>query len=250
MLLENIVVDSTDPGRHGRFWEAALATAPLTDHEDVYETRLEIPGGPTLDLCFPRVGSAPAATGRLHLDLAGGPDPAERLARLRGLGAQDLDIGQEDVPWTVLADPAGHAFCQMPTHPRDPSTGPIAALPLDSADPVRDADFWEYISGWTARPDLPDTAPGAVALRHPSDRGPVLLLCPEPEAKGAHKNPIHLDVRLESGEDVEQVTAEIVARGGTRIQLERTDLPWRIFTDPSGNEFCVLPATPTPESPA
>ncbi|NKZ02255.1 hypothetical protein HGB48_00550 [Actinomadura latina] len=34
-------------------------------------------------------------------------------ARLRALGATDADIGQDDVPWTVLADPEGNEFCVL-----------------------------------------------------------------------------------------------------------------------------------------
>jgi hypothetical protein len=35
------------------------------------------------------------------------------VARLRDLGATDLDLGQGDVPWTCLADPEGHEFCVL-----------------------------------------------------------------------------------------------------------------------------------------
>ena len=35
------------------------------------------------------------------------------VARLRALGATDLDLGQGDVPWTCLADPEGHEFCVL-----------------------------------------------------------------------------------------------------------------------------------------
>ena len=32
------------------------------------------------------------------------------VARLRALGATDIDVGQGDVPWTCLADPEGNEF--------------------------------------------------------------------------------------------------------------------------------------------
>ena len=35
------------------------------------------------------------------------------VARLRALGATDADVGQGDVPWTVLADPEGNQFCVL-----------------------------------------------------------------------------------------------------------------------------------------
>ena len=49
---------------------------------------------------------------RAHLDLAStsAAHHAELVARLEGLGAARVDVGQGDVPWTVLADPEGDAF--------------------------------------------------------------------------------------------------------------------------------------------
>ncbi|MGO1926073.1 MAG: VOC family protein [Brachybacterium tyrofermentans] len=117
-------------------------------------------------------------------------------------------------------------------------TGPLAALPLDSADPVHDAEFWAWLSGWVPGPrSTPRT------LRHPSRRGPVLELVPEsaPKQAGA-KNPIHLDIRLEPGDDAAEVADGIEARGGRELHPNWGELPWRVFQDPSGNELCVLPA--------
>jgi hypothetical protein len=74
-------------------------------------------------------------------------------------------------------------------------------------------------------------------------RGPLLELCPEPSPKGAAKNRLHLDVRLEAGEDADDVATGIAERGGReQFHPEWGELPWRFYTDPSGNEFCVLPA--------
>lgn len=53
---------------------------------------------------------------------------------------------------------------------------------------------------------------------------------------------MHLDVRLQHGDDADAVAHGIVARGGVELHPDWGDLPWRIFADPSGNEFCVLPS--------
>jgi Glyoxalase-like domain len=52
---------------------------------------------------------------RVHLDLLPHPgdDKAAEVARLRTLGATDLDLGRGDVPWTCLADPEVHEFCVL-----------------------------------------------------------------------------------------------------------------------------------------
>ena len=239
MFLENVVTDAVDPQRLGRFWEAAVGGERLTDELAGYETRLAVEGGPVLDLCFQRVPESKPAPPRLHLDLLGGARQSEVVERLLGLGARHLDIGQGEVPWVVLADLEGNAFCVMEEREAYVDTGPIAALPLDSADPDRDAEFWSWLTGWS---DAAGVAPRS--LRHPSQRGPLLELCPEPVRKGATKNRLHLDIRLETGDDPDGVEASIAERGGDKLHAEWGELPWRSYTDPSGNEICVLPARP------
>jgi predicted enzyme related to lactoylglutathione lyase len=237
MYLENIVMDAVEPQRLGRFWEAVVGGERLTDEPEGFETRLTIEGGPVLDLCFQRVSGPPTQPPRLHLDLLGGARQTQEVERLLALGARHLDIGQGEVPWVVLADPEGNPFCVMEDRPAYVDTGPVAALPLDSADPDRDAEFWSWLTGWT---DTGDVAPRS--LRHPSLRGPLLELCPESAPKGTAKNRLHLDVRLETGEDPDDIAARITEHGGRELHLGWGELPWRHYADPSGNEFCVLPA--------
>jgi predicted enzyme related to lactoylglutathione lyase len=237
MFLENLVFDSTDPRRLGRFWEDVVGSERLTDESDAFETRLAVVDGPTLDLCFQRVPVSPAEPLRVHLDLYGAGRQAAEVDRLLGLGARHLDIGQGSVPWVVLADPEGNPFCVREERPAYAETGPIAALPLDSADTERDADFWAWLTGWT---DVDGVMPRT--LRHVSQRGLLLELCPEPAPKGDGKNRLHLDVRLEACDEPDAVAAGIQERGGYELHPDWGDLPWRVFNDPSGNEFCVLPS--------
>jgi hypothetical protein len=137
----------------------------------------------------------------------------------------------------VLADPEGNPCCVMEDRPAYTDTGPIAALVLHSAQPDRDAEFWSWLTGWA---DAAGAAPRT--LRHPSLRGPLLELCPETVRKGTTKNRLHLDIRLETEDDPDGTAASIAERGGRELHPEWGELPWRIFADPSGNEFCVLPA--------
>jgi glyoxalase superfamily protein len=230
-------MDAVEPQRLGRFWEAAVGGEQLTDEPDGFETRLTIEGGPVLDLCFQRVPERPSEPLRLHLDLLGGTHQAGVVDRLLGLGARHLEIGQGDVPWVVLADPEGNPFCVMEERSAYVDTGPIAALPLDSADPDSDGVFWSWLAGWTEAPGI---AP--CSLRHPSMRGPLLELRPQPARKGTAKNRLHLDIRLETADDPDEVAAGIAERGGRELRFDWGELPWQHYADPSGNEFCVLPA--------
>ncbi|WP_311836083.1 VOC family protein [Cellulomonas fimi] len=59
---------------------------------------------------------------RLHLDVRppDGSDQATELARLLGLGARRVDVGQgSDVPWAVLADPEGNELCLLRSTPSE-----------------------------------------------------------------------------------------------------------------------------------
>jgi hypothetical protein len=51
---------------------------------------------------------------RLHIDVnPSGCEQAQELRRLLDLGAREIDVGQTDVPWVVLADPEGNEFCLL-----------------------------------------------------------------------------------------------------------------------------------------
>jgi hypothetical protein len=239
MQLENVVVDAADPRALGRFWEAALGTERLTDEADIFETRLSVEDGPWLDLCFQQVAERPGPGPRLHLDLDGGDDPEALVARLVGLGATRLDTAPAGADWVVLADPEGHELCVVGPRPAYAGTGAVAALPLHSADPARDAAFWAWLTGWS---EVDAVAPRS--LRHPSGRGPLLELVDEARPKGPAKNAVHFDLRLGADEDPDEVEAAITARSGRREpHPEWGELPWRTYRDPSGNEFCVLAAS-------
>lgn len=230
MYLENLVFDAIEPRRLGRFWEDALGCERMTDESDIVETRLSLPGGAYLDLCLPRVSDPSQEPPRLR-PLVGGPDGADRAIEwLAGQGAGRIEPdGADGVRW--LADPEGNAFGVTV---QEAYAGPLAAFLLDSADPERDAQFWTWLSGWEQT--------GSTTLRHPSGQAPVLELRAEASPKTAVKNRMHLDIRLEAGDDADEVAAGITARGGRELHFDWGDLPWRHFADPSGNELCVLRA--------
>ena len=236
MYLENLVVDALDPQRLGRFWEAVVGGEQLTDEPAGYETRLAVESGPVLDLCFQRVTDPSTEPARLRPLVAAGD--GQEVGRLLGLGAHRLDVAQGEA---LLADPEGNPCGVADDRASYAGSGALAALRLESADPARDAAFWSWLSGWT---ESGGEAGGAVrTLRHPSLRGPALEFHRETVPKGAGKNRMHLDLRLEAGDDVDAVAAAIAERGGAPlVRPEWGALPWRSYTDPSGNVFCVLPA--------
>ena len=120
--LVHLVIDATDPPRLARFWAGALGwvTGPDQDGEiDVQPSGYRYPDPVALPLRFVPVPEAKAGQNRIHLDLAteSVAHQAAEVPRLLGLGAVPADIGQEDVPWVVLADPEGNEFCVLDPRP-------------------------------------------------------------------------------------------------------------------------------------
>ena len=103
-----------------------------------------------LPLVFVPVPEPKTGKNRVHLDLASSSaeDQAAQVRRLLDLGATRVDIGQGDVPWQVLADPEGNEFCVLEPRPVYADTGPVAAVVVDSADPVAQARFWSRAADW------------------------------------------------------------------------------------------------------
>jgi hypothetical protein len=108
-----VVLDCTSPRSMARFWGAAMDWTVHEVTDDHARLRSAKGVGPYLE--FLRTPDAKTVKNRIHLDLRPypGDDHAAEAARLRSLGAADVDLGQGDVPWTVLADPEGNEFCLL-----------------------------------------------------------------------------------------------------------------------------------------
>jgi hypothetical protein len=112
--ITELVLDCHDPEALSRWWCQVLDWVELDrDGDDVIEIGPRDRGAvPTLVLirsAEPRRGKLP-----LHLDVnATDRDQPAELERLLGLGARQVDIGQGDASWHVLADPEGNEFCLL-----------------------------------------------------------------------------------------------------------------------------------------
>ena len=122
MALRPVMVNvkALDASAVGRFWAEALGWSAYSAGVTTY---VGPPGGlvwpdpVVLGIDVVPVPEAKSAVkNRVHLDLAttSADHQTELIARLRSLGATPADVGQGDVPWTVLADPEGNEFCLFP----------------------------------------------------------------------------------------------------------------------------------------
>ena len=148
----------------------------------------------------------------MHLDLAttSAAHQAELVARLKELGATPADVGQGDVPWTVLADPEGNVFCVLEPREIYRDTGPIAAVVVDCADPRAMARFWGEAIDWTLHEVTDDHA----LLRSAKGVGPYLEFLRTPDVKTVSHR-VHLDLLPYPGDDKAAEVARLRALGAT-----------------------------------
>jgi Glyoxalase-like domain len=110
--LTEIVIDAADPTVLAEFWRQVLGYE-ITATEDG-DISIGGPPGSGPELLFQRVPEGKSVKNRVHLDVnSTDRDQADEVARLVGLGARPVDIGQGDVSWVVLADPEGNEFCVL-----------------------------------------------------------------------------------------------------------------------------------------
>jgi predicted enzyme related to lactoylglutathione lyase len=235
-------IKARDSSAIGRFWAEALGWKAFHPGVTTYV------GPPGEDLVWPdpvAVGIdvvpvpelTTTAKNRVHLDIAttSVAQQAELVTRLEAIGAKPADVGQGDVPWTVLADPEGNEFCVLEPRESYQDTGPIARIVVDCADPRAMARFWGEAMDWTRHEVTADHA----VLRSAKGAGPYLEFLRTPEAKTAPDR-VHLDLRPYAGDDKEAEVARIRALGATDLDIGQGDVPWTCLSDPEGHEFCVL----------
>jgi len=226
----------------GRFWAQALGWGVSSEGPGV--TNVEPVGfvGPDpVAVCIDVVTVPDPETVkyRVHLDLAttSAAHQVELVARLKEIGATPADVGQGDVPWTVLADPEGNVFCVLEPREIFRDTGPIAAVVVNCVDSRAMAQFWDESMDWNLHEVTDDYA----RLRSAKGVGPYLEFLRTPGVP-TWWNRVHLDVAPYRGDDQVAEVTRLRALGATDADVGPGDVSWKVLADPEGNEFCVLSA--------
>ncbi|QFU87797.1 VOC family protein [Amycolatopsis sp. YIM 10] len=185
MTLKAVVFAVAHPRAVAGFW-ASFVDWPITvDRPGRVELASAAAG---FSLAFEETAAPKTVKNRIHLDLASSSAAAQKsiVDKALSLGAARVDIGQGELPWEVLADPAGNEFCVLEPRPEYAETGVLAAVVID-AGPVepaafeRLAEFWSGTSGWP----IGRRHPVAIGLRAPSGVGPWLEVLRAGDAKQA-----------------------------------------------------------------
>jgi hypothetical protein len=103
--LMEIVVDTADPVRIASWWAGVLGVE-RQDHEHGYSYLEPVPGAPFESLVFVPVPEPKTVKNRIHIDV----DTAD-VQLLLDAGAELLRAKDDQIGWTVLADPDGNEFC-------------------------------------------------------------------------------------------------------------------------------------------
>ncbi|WP_328584359.1 VOC family protein [Streptomyces sp. NBC_00370] len=234
-------IKALDGSAVDRFWAEALGWSVFRPGVTTYVA----PAGELVwphpdDVCLdivPVPEPKSATKNRVHLDLAtrSAAHQAELVARLQALGATPAQVGQGDVPWTVLADPEGNEFCVLEPREVYRDTGPIAAVVVDCEDPPAMARFWGRATDWTVREVTHEQA----TLRSARGVGPYLEFLRTPGGKTVPDR-VHLGLLPYPGDDRAAEVARLRALGATDLDVGQGDVPWTCLADPEGHEFCVL----------
>jgi predicted enzyme related to lactoylglutathione lyase len=207
--------------------------------ESSHEVTVEAGGEDRLlSLVFVPVSEPKVRKNRLHFDLATASfeEQAATVERLLARGATRIDIGQENVPWVVLADPEGNEFCVLDPRERYRDAVPLAAVVVDAADPARLAGFWVEAAGWP----IGFMSDNMVSLHRPGDRPPYIEFVRVSDTRTG-KNRAHLDVAPRLDDDRDAEVDRLIGLGAQHVDVGQSpEATWVVLADPEGNEFCVL----------
>ena len=120
LVISHLTIDCADPHALAAWWrdvtDWTYVWEPVPDDDEIGIAPADGSATPWLFIKVPELKSV---KNRLHVDVRppNGSSQAAELDRLLALGATRVDIGQENVPWHVLADPEGNEFCLLTSTP-------------------------------------------------------------------------------------------------------------------------------------
>jgi hypothetical protein len=102
--LYELGVDAREPERIATWWADVLGAR--VEHDPRWSSVVAIPGAPFESIVFQPVPEPKTVKNRIHWDVT-----VDDLDLLTGDGATMLRPQDDEIGWTVLADPEGNEFC-------------------------------------------------------------------------------------------------------------------------------------------
>lgn len=104
--VHGLALDTADPKRIATWWARVLGGAVACDDDGEWASVEGIAGAPMKCFVFVRVPEAKTVKNRVHVDVT-----TSDLDGLVRAGATVLRERDDEIGWTVLADPDGNEFC-------------------------------------------------------------------------------------------------------------------------------------------
>lgn len=127
-------------------------------------------------------------------------------------------------------------------------TSRVSHTSIDCRDAYALSAWWKPVLGYVDLDDDPNRPGDEECMIRDPDSDHRLLFIEVPEAKTV-KNRVHLDLRPRTGTRDEEVRR--IHGLGAKPYVDHRDPVgpggWVVFTDPEGNEFCVLRGPDDPE---
>lgn len=106
--LKDVVVDAVDHAAIARWW-AEVIGGTLTHSDDGYSHLDDIAGSTLESMDFVPVPEPKTVKNRIHWDVT--LTPGSTIEDLVAAGASILRAEDDEITWTVMADPEGNEFC-------------------------------------------------------------------------------------------------------------------------------------------
>ena len=108
--LYEVAVDCADHDSSSRWWASVIGGRRSVD-ERGFSFIEQIPNAPFAAMTFAPVDEAKSTKNRVHIDLV-----SDDVKSLIDRGATMLRARDDDIEWSVLADPEGNEFCVFASH--------------------------------------------------------------------------------------------------------------------------------------
>jgi hypothetical protein len=233
--LQAVCFDAVDPLRLARFWGGVLDRDMGNDAHDGVVLLPSDDAGFGLGFRPTREQKSGPNERHFHLTSTSLEDQQLTVARLLGLGARHIDVGQRpEERHVVLADPEGNEFCVIePGNKYLAGCGFLGELTCAGSREV--GYFWSEALGW---PLVWDQGL-QTAIRSPRG-GPKISWDGEWLQPKAGKSRLHFDLAPPVHGDQQAEVDRLVALGATRVDIGQGEVSWVVMADPDGREFCVL----------
>ncbi|MFL6060421.1 MAG: VOC family protein [Marmoricola sp.] len=229
LCLDTHPLDGVERTALARFWAAALGLeVRISEHAEDPGNVAGPEEGQGIAVC--PVPEPKTVKHRVHPDIS-----VRDLAEVLDLGATVVRPQDEEIRWTVMADPEGGEFCAFVQPPERIADYRMFEFNVDCVDAEATARWWAAAYGVQAEPKDGywwfTGAPGFPSPAVSPFFAMVFGNVPEPKTV---KNRWHWDVYGE--------VSDFLAKGAVKLwEMPR----WTVLADPEGNEFCVFPPRDT-----